>query len=99
MFSARAKLCLLKAEPKVRDACHARKPFLRAARWAFMSERPSYFGYEIVVDANGEGWRVWAHPRTPDMPITTRRSFHVDAANADEALEEARQRIDDLLRP
>jgi hypothetical protein len=64
-----------------------------------MAEMQSYRGYEIVVEANGEGWRVFAHPRTPDLPITRHRSFHVDADTTNDALEEARKRIDDLLRP
>ena len=62
-----------------------------------MTEAQSYRGYEIVVEANAHGWRVWAHPRTPDLPITRHRSFHVDADTTDEALKEARRRIDDLL--
>jgi hypothetical protein len=63
-----------------------------------MSERQSYRGYELIVEANQEGWRVWSRPTMADLPITGRRSFHVDATTSDEALEEARQRIDDLLK-
>ena len=62
-----------------------------------MTRMQSYRGYEIVVQANGHGWRVWAHPRTPDLPITRHCSFHVDADTTDQALVEARKRIDDLL--
>ena len=54
-----------------------------------MKETQSYRGYEIVIEANGHGWRVWAHPRTPDLPITRHRSFHVDAKTTDQALAEA----------
>jgi hypothetical protein len=62
-----------------------------------MTDHQSYRGYEITVEPNGEGWRVWAHPMTPDLPVTKHRSFHLDAGNTEEALAEARKRIDDLL--
>ena len=54
-----------------------------------MTATQFYRGYEITVELNGNGWRVSAHPRTPDLPITRRRSVKVDAASADKALEEA----------
>jgi hypothetical protein len=56
-----------------------------------------YRGYEIAVEPNGQGWRVWAHPRHPDLPITRHQSFHVDADSTEDALAEARQKIDSLL--
>ena len=64
-----------------------------------MTATQFYRGYEITVELNGNGWRVLVHPRTPDLPITRRRSVKVDAASADKALEEAKKRIDALLLP
>ena len=58
----------------------------------------TYRGYLIQVEPNGHGWRVWARPRTPELPIAKHGSFHVDAHNAEEALQEARQKIDGLLQ-
>ena len=57
----------------------------------------SYRGYKIIVEPNGDGWRVWAHPMTPDLPITRHRSFRVDAASSDEALRTAEAKIDGLF--
>jgi hypothetical protein len=65
-----------------------------------MTATQFYRGYEITVELNGDSWRVWACPRTPDLPITNRRSIKLDAAaSVDKALEEAKKRIDALLLP
>jgi hypothetical protein len=64
-----------------------------------MTATQFYRGYKITVELSGNEWRVWTCPRTPDLPITRRRSVKVDAASADKALEEAKRRIDALLLP
>jgi len=56
-----------------------------------------YRGYEIAVEPNGDGWRVWAHPTSSELPITRHQSFHVDANSEEDALAEARQKIDWLI--
>jgi hypothetical protein len=58
-----------------------------------------YRGYQIVAQPNGDGWRVWAHPQSPDLPITSHASFHVDTESAEQALAKVKQKIDTLLRP
>ena len=60
-------------------------------------ESEIYRGYHIAVEPNGEGWRVWAHPQSPELPITRHVSIHVDAESSEEALDQAKQRIDSLL--
>jgi hypothetical protein len=65
-------------------------------RWDSM-ESETYRGYEIMTEPNGKGWRVWAHPRSPELPITSHESFHVDADSPEEALGKVRQKINDLL--
>jgi hypothetical protein len=56
-------------------------------------ETENYRGYHIVMEPNGDGWRVWAHPQSPDLPITPHVSFHVDADSSDEALGQAKQKM------
>ena len=62
-----------------------------------MTHVVSYRGYRITVSPNGHGWRVTAHPMSPENPILANPSFKVPAHNADEAVLHAQQRIDDLL--
>ena len=62
-------------------------------------ESETYRGYQIAVQPNGHGWRVWAHPWSPELPLTSQVSFHVDAESAEEALSKVKQKIDDLLWP
>jgi hypothetical protein len=50
-------------------------------QWQKWQKTQFYRGYEIVLEPNGNGSRVRAHPRTP----------------VDEALEEAKRRFDVLL--
>jgi len=62
-----------------------------------VTAKDNYRGYDITVEPNGHGWRVWAHPKSPDLPITRHRSFHVDGDSTDDALAEARSKIDSLI--
>jgi hypothetical protein len=60
-------------------------------------ESENYRGYHIMTEPNGDGWRVWAHPQSPDLPITSHTTFHVDADSSQEALGKVKQKIDDLV--
>jgi hypothetical protein len=62
-------------------------------------ESETYRGYQIAAQPNGQGWRVWAHPWSPELRITPQVSFHVDAESAEEALAKVKQKIDGLLSP
>jgi hypothetical protein len=60
-------------------------------------ESENYRGYAIEIEPDGAGWRVWAHPRVPALPITSHVSFYVRADDAEEALHQVKQKIDSLL--
>jgi hypothetical protein len=60
-------------------------------------ESETYRGYHITAQPNGHGWRVSAHPLSPDLPITTRVAFHVDAEQPEDALAKVKEKIDSLL--
>jgi hypothetical protein len=62
-------------------------------------ESENYRGYVIATEPDGDGWRVWAHPRVPALPITSHVSFYVEADDAEEALAQLKQKIDSLLSP
>ena len=56
-----------------------------------------YKGYKIKLTPNGRGWRVRARPLSPDKPILSDHSFVVAGASEDDAIEQAKRRIDRLL--
>lgn len=60
-------------------------------------KRIQYRGYNLTVALSGHGWRIWAVPLTPDLPILLRHSFTVPASSDDDAMEHAKERVDRLL--
>jgi hypothetical protein len=62
-------------------------------------ESETYRGYEIAAQREGIVWRVWAHPQRPELPITRKVSFRVEARSPEEALAKVKQKIDGLLWP
>jgi hypothetical protein len=56
-----------------------------------------YRGYDIEVSCVSAGWTAGIYPQTPDLPILN-RSGGIQAPDQDEAVIEAMDRIDGLLR-
>ena len=64
-----------------------------------MSQRTeNYRGYNIDGNAQGRGWSVEIHPKTPDLPILRSAVFRVIHPAWTQALVEAHARIDAMLR-
>jgi hypothetical protein len=55
-----------------------------------------YRGYVIEVSREPTGWRAGVHPRNADLPIL--RQNAIQACDQDEAIVEAMDRVDGLLR-
>ena len=55
-----------------------------------------YRGYVIEVSREPTGWRAGVHPRNADLPILRRNA--IQAGDQDEAIIEAMDRVDGLLR-
>jgi hypothetical protein len=56
-----------------------------------------YCGYSIEIAPKDAGWRVWARPNTPNLPILRQDPFDSDAPSEAEAFAEAKRQIDSLL--
>jgi hypothetical protein len=54
-----------------------------------------YRGYDLDVAREVSIWQVGIHPRHPELPIP--RRCHVDSHNRDEAVLEAKRRVEALL--
>jgi len=57
-----------------------------------------YREYKIKVEGGAGSWLVQVTPTRPDLPILSKRGRHINAPSGQEALAEARQWIDELLR-
>ncbi len=57
-----------------------------------------YRGYKIRVEGVAGSWLVQVTPTRPDLPILGKRGPHINGPSGKEALAEARQWIDELLR-
>ncbi len=55
-----------------------------------------YRGYDIEVSRGPTGWRAGVYPRSADLPILYRSE--VQTSDQDEAVIEAMDRIDGVLR-
>ena len=55
-----------------------------------------YRGYDIEVSRAPFGWRAGVYPRSADLPILRRSEVH--ACDQDEAVIEAMDRVDGVLR-
>ena len=55
-----------------------------------------YRGYDIEVSPEPSGWRAGVYPRSADLPILCRNEVH--ACDQDEAVIEAMDRVDGVLR-
>jgi hypothetical protein len=55
-----------------------------------------YRGYDIEVSRVPSGWRAGVYPRRADLPILRRSEVH--ACDPDEAVIEAMDRVDGVLR-
>jgi hypothetical protein len=65
-----------------------------------MSEHETeHRGYKIEVKANGHAWVVNVAPKTPELPILRWNSFRAPLGSQEEAVAEARRRVDRLLSP
>ena len=56
----------------------------------------SYRGYRITADQSYGVWRLWVNPIHPHLPILQHPQFVCDGP-MDEALRDARSRVDALL--
>ena len=56
-----------------------------------------YRGYDIEISRAPSGWQAGVYPRTPDLPIL--RRSEICAGDQDEAVIEAMDRVDGVLRP
>ena len=54
-----------------------------------------YRGYDLDVERHVSLWLVGIHPRRPELPIL--RRCHVQSYNQEEAVLEAKRRVDALL--
>ena len=54
-----------------------------------------YRGYDLEVGRYVSLWQVGIHPRQPELPIL--RRCQVQSYNQEEAVLEAKRRVDDLL--
>jgi hypothetical protein len=55
-----------------------------------------YRGYDIEVSPEPSGWRAGVYPRSADLPILCRNEVY--ACDQDEAVIEAMDRVDGVLR-
>ena len=55
-----------------------------------------YRGYDIEVSRAPSGWRAGVYPRSADLPIL--RRCEIQAGDQDEAVIEAIDRVDGVLR-
>ena len=62
-----------------------------------LAKETDYRGYRITVYADGRSWRFAAKPKTPDLPILILNEFTAPGVTEDQALQDAKQRIDRLL--
>jgi hypothetical protein len=56
-----------------------------------------YRGYEIKIEPNGLEMIMTVTPTRPELPIFQRHTFRIYTPSEDDALAEARRRIDQLL--
>jgi hypothetical protein len=56
-----------------------------------------YRGYKIEVKPNDQGWVVNVAPKTPELPILRWNSFRAPLGSQQDAVAEARRRVDRLL--
>jgi hypothetical protein len=56
-----------------------------------------YRGYRIKLMPRHSGWRIRARPLSPDKPILADHAFVVAEASEDEAIEQAKRRLDRVL--
>ena len=68
--------------------CH---PVQTAADFRFI-----YRGYDLEVTRAPSGWRIGVYRRTADLPILRRNEVY--AVDPDEAIVEAKARVDGALR-
>jgi hypothetical protein len=62
-----------------------------------MTESCEYRGYEIVPRRQWSRWCVSVYPTRPDLPILSRSTLSALMSRREEALAEARKRIDRIL--
>jgi hypothetical protein len=55
-----------------------------------------YRGYDIEVSRAPSGWRAGVYPRSTDLPIL--RRCEIQACDQDQAVMEAMDRVDGVLR-
>jgi hypothetical protein len=56
-----------------------------------------YKGYKIKLAPRQRGWRIRALPLSPDKPILSDHSFVAAGVSEEEAIEQAKRRIDRVL--
>ena len=61
------------------------------------TETSRYRGYDIVPRRQWSQWCVSVYPTRPDLPILSRSTLSTLTPRKDDALAEARERIDHIL--
>lgn len=74
--------------------------FSQLACWRLRrhSPMPVYRGYLIHLQPYYGGTRIEIHPTTPDLPILKQYRFFVEPFPEDVALDEAKRRVDTILK-
>jgi hypothetical protein len=70
---------------------------LRARPYMTTTASCRYRGYEIVTRRQWSQWCVSVYPTRPDLPILSRSTLSTLTSRKEEALAEARKRIDRIL--
>jgi hypothetical protein len=60
-------------------------------------QEADYRGYKILLKSNGKNWIVSVCPKNPELPILRWNSFQAPLHSPEDAIAEARRRIDQLL--
>jgi hypothetical protein len=61
-------------------------------------EKSRYRGYQIETRREWSNWCASVHPTRPDLPILARSTLSTLSSHKEDALAEAKQKIDDLLK-
>jgi hypothetical protein len=56
-----------------------------------------YRGYKIKAEHKGKNWFFSVSPTRPELPLMRRYRFQADVRTADEAITQAKRRVDRLL--
>jgi hypothetical protein len=77
-------------------ACQINLGYWHKLQQGVIAMEESYRGYRITADQSYGVWRLWVNPIHPHLPILQHPQFVCDGP-MDEALRDARSRVDALL--